>query len=438
MGHILLKLGVGTLAGGLAWALTEPFAPKMNLAGSDWSRWETFFILLLGALIGGGLGAVSGYQRGSSRHFWRGLGLGVLFGGLGGSIGHHLGGGIVELLFGRDVFLRQPFLPIQMMARMAALAPLGLAMGAAVGASGLHWRRALQGAVGGLLGGLVAGALFDPLGQAIGPIYLLTQPQGATETGIVSRALTCLILGGGIALFIALIERVTRVAWLRLPLGRNEWKEWTLDLPTMWIGRDEGAQIPLFGDSGVHPLHAAIQRVGPQYFIGNHAPNGTFVNGQSIAQVPLQHGDRITLGSTQLEFWLRGAGGTPRSIPNVPSPTPIPVPTDPIPQPSPAPASASPASGWTLIALDGPLLGQRFPLHSPVELGREGTAIPIPHDPQASRRHARLTPNPSGVAIEDLGSTNGTFVNGAKVQAASLRAGDEIRIGGSRFRIETS
>jgi len=58
------------------------------------------------------------------------------------------------------------------------------------------------------------------------------------------------------------------------------------------------------------------------------------------------------------------------------------------------------------------------------------------YDSQASRRHASVTPLPTGVALTDLGSTNGTFLNGQRVQTASARFGDTIKIGGTTFRVE--
>jgi two-component system nitrogen regulation response regulator GlnG len=53
-----------------------------------------------------------------------------------------------------------------------------------------------------------------------------------------------------------------------------------------------------------------------------------------------------------------------------------------------------------------------------------------------SRRHAALTPAPSGVRVEDLESKNGVFVNGARAPHASLLAGDEVRFGPVALRLE--
>jgi pSer/pThr/pTyr-binding forkhead associated (FHA) protein len=52
-----------------------------------------------------------------------------------------------------------------------------------------------------------------------------------------------------------------------------------------------------------------------------------------------------------------------------------------------------------------------------------------------SRKHARLIPTEGGVIVEDLGSTNGSFVNGERVQRAVAKPGDEIGFDTLRFRL---
>ena len=63
-------------------------------------------------------------------------------------------------------------------------------------------------------------------------------------------------------------------------------------------------------------------------------------------------------------------------------------------------------------------------------VGRDASAdITVP-DPTMSRRHARITHDPGGVWLEDLGSTNGTYINGHRLlDRCRLRDGDEVRIG---------
>src|ERR687894_1651249 len=71
-------------------------------------------------------------------------------------------------------------------------------------------------------------------------------------------------------------------------------------------------------------------------------------------------------------------------------------------------------------------------------MGRSsGSTIVLRSDDYASGRHAQLTRHGGLLYVEDLGSTNGTFVNGRKtVGATPLRNGDTVRIGSTVFRYE--
>jgi predicted component of type VI protein secretion system len=88
------------------------------------------------------------------------------------------------------------------------------------------------------------------------------------------------------------------------------------------------------------------------------------------------------------------------------------------------------------IATGGALEGQRFELEGDHTIGREGADITLDDD-QVSRSHARVSVADGTVTIEDLGSTNGTFVNGARIEeATTLAPGDTVRIGATTFALE--
>jgi pSer/pThr/pTyr-binding forkhead associated (FHA) protein len=71
-------------------------------------------------------------------------------------------------------------------------------------------------------------------------------------------------------------------------------------------------------------------------------------------------------------------------------------------------------------------------------IGRSSASdVVLKNDDYASGRHARLTRHGGLLYVEDMGSTNGTFVNGRKaVGATPLRHGDTVRIGSTTFRYE--
>jgi hypothetical protein len=82
-----------------------------------------------------------------------------------------------------------------------------------------------------------------------------------------------------------------------------------------------------------------------------------------------------------------------------------------------------------LVAHEGPLRDQRWPLERTVVLGRDSTCDVVIPDRQVSRYHARITPTQEGVILEDLGSKNGTHCNGTLLTAPLvLQDGDMVQI----------
>ena len=68
-------------------------------------------------------------------------------------------------------------------------------------------------------------------------------------------------------------------------------------------------------------------------------------------------------------------------------------------------------------------------------VGRAPRADFVVDVPLVSRLHCRLTLRPDGVLVEDLESTNGTFVNGARVATTVLANGDTLRVGRMEFSV---
>jgi pSer/pThr/pTyr-binding forkhead associated (FHA) protein len=83
--------------------------------------------------------------------------------------------------------------------------------------------------------------------------------------------------------------------------------------------------------------------------------------------------------------------------------------------------------------------GDEFPLNSaPVTVGRGGqNDLVLTGDEFASARHARIEVRGDGVWVQDLDSTNGTYVNGSRVAGAQrVDDGDVLRVGETDFRVE--
>src|SRR5918994_3490609 len=91
-----------------------------------------------------------------------------------------------------------------------------------------------------------------------------------------------------------------------------------------------------------------------------------------------------------------------------------------------------------LVFKEGPLSGQRIEVDAELVLGREDAALTI-DDEELSRRHAVIRPGDGGIEIEDLGSTNGTFVNGSRIEGPTrLAGGDTVKLGRSVLEVESA
>jgi Nif-specific regulatory protein len=86
-----------------------------------------------------------------------------------------------------------------------------------------------------------------------------------------------------------------------------------------------------------------------------------------------------------------------------------------------------------LVVVSGPLEGGDFPLGSDLTIGREKTNALAVEDRMLSRHHCLIHVTGAECQIRDLGSSNGTYVNGLPIAAHALQDGDQIRAGQSLF-----
>ncbi len=468
MSKVIFRMLIGALAALLAWTIFEPTRPADSpIANPDgWNAFETHLILAWGGFIGLAVGGYNGYLQGSRTKLLAGLGLGGLLGCIGAGFGYHLGDSLVRMVFGQSldaimvaVASGRSNSALLILARTLALTPLGTFIGGAIGVGTLDKRRIVHGLIGGTIGGAMGGLLFDTIGSIAAIPSLAAQGVQQGEVGQIPRAAYSLVMGALIGLFIGLAEQIARQAWVRQALGKNEGREWPIFAARNMIGRNELAQIPIFGDPAVAAVHAFIDRQGHDYWLAD-AGSGTptFLDGQPVTTAPLINGAHIQIGNTVLQFLLKGSAKAPLSyampiggIPGPGQPIPMPMPGYPMPmQPTPGyqpmpmqsipsqPTTvvATPSYAPTLVATDGPMAGQRFPITNFLEIGRENAGLTLGFDTSVSRRHASITPSPTGLILQDLGSTNGSFLNGQRVTSATLNPGDLVRIGATTFRVE--
>jgi pSer/pThr/pTyr-binding forkhead associated (FHA) protein len=269
----------------------------------------------------------------------------------------------------------------------------------------------IKGAAGGVIGGFAGGLTFDLI-------------NGITGGGLLARMVGLSLIGLAIGLLIGLVQELTKAAWVTVEAGRLKGRQYRLEGNLASIGRAEENPVGLFGDPGVQPRHAVIEHRGNDYVIrGLAVADGTFVNGERVESATLHDGDRIRIGSYELSFHLRGVRpgvrveiAAPRGVASISMP-----------------GSISTASG------NGPQLVDETGKSYPVKAGQEtriGRAldndIVIGHS-SVSRHHAAIQAQNGSLRVRDLGSQNGTFVAGDRVNEAALKNGDAVRVGEVSF-----
>jgi ABC-type multidrug transport system ATPase subunit len=185
------------------------------------------------------------------------------------------------------------------------------------------------------------------------------------------------------------------------------------------VGRDEQADIRV--DSPlVSRRHATVEwAAGRWRYVDAGSRNGTWRDGNRVGTV-------LLAGETRLRL---GAADGPELVLTIVLP-PVGV--------GGAADDRSPAG--ERAAGVATRLGRPSAIHEAIgrslRIGREPGNDLVLDDLRVSRHHARLGVGPDGALLEDLGSQNGTFVNGARVGRARLADGDLVGIGGFTFRFE--
>lgn len=185
---------------------------------------------------------------------------------------------------------------------------------------------------------------------------------------------------------------------------------------TLTLGRKEGATI-VIPFKGISSKHCEFSRSGATYKIKDlNSTNGVRVNGEKVSEAVLKFGDTIALD--QVVYAFEAAK-----------------------KPAGAPAGAKP--GARLVVEAGTLKTKMIPLTgTTVTFGRKpGNTVIINDDNEISGGHARITYDAGAkmYVVEDLGSTNGTSVDGRKLgpnTPVKLRHGMVITMGATRLRLE--
>ncbi len=419
----------GAFGAFVAWLISEPFAHTANEHGTRagsvvFTLGSVFGLLafpLVGAFVVCGLTAVTNSQRmkpsKTALMALASLGVGGLFGWLADSNSDRM---MIAFLRGSD----QPG-PFLLFAHLiwSFLYAMALAMAVALCTSPTR-ARVLTLALGGL-GGAVFGFIAR---MVVEPFVVIFKVIGSSNSRTVeawtpfdvSRLAEYLVISVVLALSIALADRIMTSGTLRLVLGRNEGRTYGLGPGVNRIGAAEGIEVPIF-DMALAPVQALVRREGGQFLFENvgGTPN-TSVNGSPAMRAALRDGDVIQIDKYTLLF-STGKGGAP-----VHYPVAAPYVAQPVLTPPPAAYVAPP----TFLLCDA--MGNEFILgEGATVIGREANlGVSLTWEPTVSRRHAEVRVSPAGVTITDLGSANGTFVNGSQVGGPTpLQDADQVRLG---------
>ncbi len=467
-GRVLLYVVAGIAAGLLTWFVSDGsgfirLPDSMRMTPRDAVNMQVVF-MTWGGSIGVLLGVVDMLVRGQTAQWPKIVGIGLAVGIVSGV----LGGSFAMPIFGA-LYHNQATTPFHFLGNVIARA-LGWAFIGALAGTAPGWRKlsvrvGRNGLIGGLIGGLLGGTVFE-----IVP-YLMP---GIPRPGMVARFFGFLITGALIGLFVALVQELLKEAWIRVVVGRNEGREILVEKADTSIGRAELSDVALFGDTNVAKKHAVLSvQPNGQFLLRDISagPIGILVNGQKISgETIVRNGDQIQIASKLLVFYERMTKTRTVAAPkDVAAPRPHPASavaasgglpsladlpqagmgggmgTTPY-----APSSLSNGNGMQsaqgmgaigggFVATSGPYTGTAFALRPGATIGRDAQAgVPLPADSKASRLHARIVDwGGGGMAIEDAGSTNGTFVNGQRISAPqSLLPGDTVLIGTTALRFE--
>ena len=200
--------------------------------------------------------------------------------------------------------------------------------------------------------------------------------------------------------------------------GRSE--PVTLGPPGKTIGSGAINDI-VIDEKGVSGFHADLKVEGEQVTISDvNTKTGTQLNGDLLSgPTALRAGDIIKIQGVELEVIGEDSGQSAKTL--VLSGTVL---------------LGMVPEGWSLIANSGPEKGQQIPIRERTEIGRALECDISILEPALSRKHAEIEPVDGKLIIRDLGSANGTYVNGEKVDELSLKDRDLLQFNKISFIVK--
>ncbi|MBV1878068.1 MAG: FHA domain-containing protein [Pseudomonadales bacterium] len=190
--------------------------------------------------------------------------------------------------------------------------------------------------------------------------------------------------------------------------------------PGKTIGRGLNNDVVIDQD-GVNGFHADLQVDGDQVIISDvNTKTGTYLNGEKVlGPTTIRAGDTVSIQGIDLLILDPGEQTDGKTL--VLSGTAM---------------YKLLSTDWSLIAGSGPEKGQQIPIHEKTAIGRALECDISILEPALSRKHAVIEPVDGRLVIKDLGSSNGTYVNGKKIKSKILDDKDIIQFNKIRFRVK--
>ena len=211
---------------------------------------------------------------------------------------------------------------------------------------------------------------------------------------------------------------------VRLSFSQGVHPDVTVQPGELTIGSAPDNRVVLKAD-GIRPHHASIVVDGRGYTLFIKAPEArTHVNARPVREKAiLRLGDIVSLESVNVVLKPNYDESVSQNRPG-----PVAAGDGQVDRVSPPRA--------VLRGVSGPYFGKVIAIHGRLAIGRGGDCDLVLDEPEMSRRHAMIEISAGEIYLRDLGSANGTFVNGVQVRDAMLYSGDQLAFDRNRFLIE--
>ncbi len=294
----------GAWAGFVGWVLGRVIAPSVPPGNTDFFPIvlrTSVISLFLGFAVAFGLSFLDAAFNLTLRRigsiFLR-VFIAVLVGVFGGLFGGFIGGAAYKWLQWEPVFLLSWAIVGFLVGMSISFCQLLISVVTQKDFSG-SLKKFIKCVAGGTIGGIIGGVIALVLKLAVGKIT-----DRDPEMLWTPIALGFIAIGACIGLLVGLAQVMLMEAWVKVEAGFRPGREMMLAKDKTSIGRAEGSDIALFGDSAVEKAHANIVLDAGRYYLEDlQTPGGSYVNEQKVeGRMPLKKGDLIRIGKSVLRF----------------------------------------------------------------------------------------------------------------------------------------